>query len=198
MRVKKGLLVLAAVALPLTSVALLEGTAVAKKVTGTGTPTCHFGGTISFSPPLTPNGSTSVKKEVTTVSAQFSSCVGGSPAASATSVSVKPIKSKTAKGAAGGSCASFDSSAGTIVVKVKVNWAGEKPSKFDISGLTPGVNGEGEVGFTGGFTAGGSYAGSGTVAVYLTTASSNAIATCGGGTSVSSLSIDSASSTSTI
>jgi hypothetical protein len=198
MRIRKIFIVAAVLALPLATMALLEGTAVAKKVTGSGTTTCKIGGTISFSPPLTPGGSTSIKKEVTTVSATFSSCAGGMPVGSTPSVKVKPVKIKTAKGAAGGTCASFTSNASTTTLKVKVNWAGEKPSKFDVVGLNPGANLESEVGFTGSFTVSGSYGGSGSLGVYLTTASSNAIATCGGGTSVSSLSIDSSTSSGSI
>jgi hypothetical protein len=186
---RKGLLVLTAVMLPLATVALLETTAFAGKVTGAGTTTCNFGGTINFNPPLTKSGSTSIKKETTTVNATLGSCSGGTPVGSATSVQVKPIKTKTTpKGSAGGSCSSFTTASQTAVVKVKVNWAGEKPSKFTISGLTAGVNGSGEVGFTGSFPVSGSYAGTGSVAVYLTQASSAQIATCSG--SISQLQID--------
>src|SRR5580658_1300346 len=118
MRVKKGLLVLAAFALPLGSVALFQTSAFAGKVTGSGLTTCSFGGTISFNPPLTAAGSTSIKKETTTVTATLSSCSGGSPAAPASTVSVKATKTKTAKGKAGGSCSSFTTASSTAVVKV--------------------------------------------------------------------------------
>lgn len=76
MRIKKGLLVLAAVTLPLASVVMLEGTAFAGKTTGTGTPTCHFGGTINFSPGLQPGNGSPASKETVTVSATLSSCSG--------------------------------------------------------------------------------------------------------------------------
>jgi len=185
---KKGLLVLIAVALPLASVALLEGTAVAGKVTGSGMTTCNFGGSINFNPPLTKNGTAGVKKEVTTVTASLGACSGGSPAAVASSVAVKPIKTKTPKGQNGATCSSFDSASATASVKVKINWNGEKPSKFTVQGLHPAVNGAGELGFTGSFSVAGSYPGTGNLGVFLTPASSNAIATCSG--SVSSLQID--------
>jgi hypothetical protein len=188
MRLRKSLLVLTAVMLPVASIALLEGTAFAKKVTGTGTTTCSFGGTIDFNPPLSENGTPGVKKEVTTVSATLGTCSGGTPVGAATSVAVKPIKTKVAKGSNAGTCSSFESNSSTIAVKVKVNWAGEKPSKFTVQGLHPAVNGEGEVGFTGSFAVGGSYAGTGSLGVYLTPASTQAIGTCSG--SISSLSID--------
>jgi|HubBroStandDraft_5_1064220.scaffolds.fasta_scaffold415532_2 hypothetical protein len=194
MRLRKSVLVLTAVMLPIATIGLLEGTAFAKKVLGTGNPTCHFGGTINFNPPLSKNGTPGAKKEVTTVNASLSSCSGGSPAAPASSVAVKPIKTKTAKGANGGTCSSFTSAAGTAKVKVKINWTGEKPSKFSVDGLHATVNPEtGEVGFTGSFPVAGSYGGTGNLAVYLTTASSTAIATCSG--SISSLAIDRSSST---
>src|ERR1700691_2883865 len=75
-RLKKTLLVLTAVVLPLASIALLEGTAVAGKVTGAGLTTCKFGGTINFNPPLTENGTPGVKKEGTTVRAAPRDCSG--------------------------------------------------------------------------------------------------------------------------
>jgi len=193
---RKILMGILAIALPVGTVAAVQGTAFAGKVTGTGTPTCHFGGTIAFNPPLSAAGTPGVKKEVTTVAATLAGCTGGTPAAVASSVSVKPIKTKVAKGQNAGTCSSFDSSASTIVVKVKINWNGEKPSKFNISGLSPGVNGMGEVGFTGHMTVGGSYAGSGSLGVYLTPASSSAIGTCSG--SISTLNIDQSQSSSTL
>jgi hypothetical protein len=190
---RKILMGVFALALPIGSIVGLSTAASAGKVTGTGNPTCHFGGTISFNPPLTKSGSTSIKKETTTVTASLSSCSGGTPAAPASTVAVKPIKSKTAKGKVGGSCGSFTTSAGTAQVKVKIKWTGEKPTSFGVDGLHASVNTEGEVGFTGSFPISGSYAGTGNLAVYLTAASSTAIATCSG--SISSLSIDRTTST---
>jgi len=192
---RKILMGVLALALPVGTIVGLSTAASAGKVTGTGSTTCSFGGTISFNPPLTKNGSTSTKKETTTVAATLGTCSGGTPVGHATSVAVKPIKTKTAKGKAGGTCSSFDSSASGVVVKVKVNWNGEKPSKFDISGLHIAVNSEGEVGFTGTFSNAGSYAGSGHLGVYLTAASGNQIATCSG--SVSTLTIDHSTSSGT-
>jgi hypothetical protein len=188
MRLRKSLLILTAVMLPVASIALLEGTAFAKKVTGTGNPTCNFGGTISFNPALSSAGTPGSKKEITTVTATLGSCTGGVPAPPASTVAVKPIKTKTAKGANGGTCASFTTASQSAKVKVKINWTGEKPSKFTVIGLKAGINGSGEVGFTGSFPVAGSYAGTGNLAVFLTPASSTAIATCSG--HISSLTID--------
>ena len=196
MKIRKCLLVLAAAALPLSSVALLEGTATAGKVLGTGSPTCSFGGTLTFNPPLTAAGSTSVKKEVTTVSATLMGCSGGTPVPGTTAASIKPIKTKTPKGQAGATCSGFESNATTVSIKAKVKWAGEKPSKFVISHLSVVINGEGEAGFSGSFPVSGSYAGTGTVHAFLTQASSTEIATCAG--SISSLQLDSSTSSGTL
>lgn len=196
MRMKRYVMVFTAVMLPVATMTLLEGTAFAGKVTGSGTTSCHFSGSISFDPPLTAAGSPTVKKEVTTVDATLSGCTGGTPVGPSTTADIKPIKTKTAHGANGGTCASFESNASSTVLKATVKWAGEKPSKFEISGLHEGVNGEGEVGFTGSFSVSGSYAGSGSVAAYLTPASSSAIVECSG--SISSLSLDATTSSGSI
>jgi len=194
---RKILMGVFAIALPFGTIAgFTSGTAFAGKVTGTGTTVCSFGGTINFNPPLTQNGTAGVKKETTTVNATFGSCTGGTPVGSATSVSVKPIKTKTPKGQNGATCAGFSSNASSVVVKTKVNWAGEKPSKFNISGLTVSFNGLGEAGFTGSFPVNGSYAGTGSVAVYLTTQSTSDIVGCTA--PVSTLNIDSSQSSSHI
>ena len=92
MRIRKYLLVLAALTIPLASVTLLEGAASAGKVTGAGTTSCHFGGTISFNPPLSSAGTPGVRKEVTTVNANLSGCSGGTPPGPpGSTVAVKPI-----------------------------------------------------------------------------------------------------------
>jgi len=194
---RKILMGVFALALPLGTIAGFGTAASAGKVTGTGNPVCSFGGTISFNPPLTAAGSPTVKKEITTVTTSLASCSGGSPKAPASTVVVKPIKTKSAKGKNGGTCSSFESGAGTAVVKVKIAWTGEKPSKFNISGLKETVNTTtGEAGFTGSFSVGGSYGGTGHLAVFLTQASTAKIAGCVG--SVSSLSIDRAHSSGTL
>ena len=194
---RKILMGVLALALPIGTVAALQGTASAGKVTGTGNPTCGFSGTINFNPPLTQPGTPGVKKETTTVSANLTGCSGGSPAAPASVVSVKPIKTKTSpKGSNGATCSGFAGNAGSVTVKVKINWAGEKPSKFNISGLTVAFNTSGEAGFTGSFPVSGSYAGTGNLAVYLTNASTNAIVSCSA--PVSQLQIDSSTSSSSL
>jgi hypothetical protein len=185
-----------ALALPVGTVLATQTAASAHKVTGSGSTQCHIGGTISFNPPLTSAGSTSIKKEVTTVNASLSSCTGGTPPGPNTTAKIKPVKIKTVKGTAGGTCASFASNAKTTDLKVTVKWAGEKPSKFDVNGLNADFNIEGEAGFAGSFSVSGSYAGSGTVQAYLTPSSTSAIVACTG--SVSSLQLDSSTGTVTV
>ncbi len=163
MRTKKGLFVLAA-ALPLASVVLLEGNAVAKSLTGTGTVSCHISGMLQFSPGLTPNG-TAASKEVVTVSSQLEDCSGGSPAASPGTTVTKPIKSKATKvdkTKIAGSCKSAASTSATV--KGKQTWnGGVKPSKFVLSDVKFGLDSNGEVDEVGTASTTGSYAGGGTV-----------------------------------
>jgi hypothetical protein len=198
MRIRKGLLILAAVSLPIASVTLLEGTAFAKKVTGSGLTTCHVSGTITFNPPLSSAGTPGVKKTITTVTANAIGCSGGTPVPGTTPLTVKPIKAKVAKGSNASTCSSFTSAASTITVKGKVGWSGEKPSKFAVpsGGLHIAINGMGEAGFTASVPVTGSYAGSGSLAVYLTQADSTTIASCTG--SISTVHFDSTQSTTTL
>ena len=197
MRTKKTLLILASLLLPLASVVLLEGPAGAGQVTGTGAVTCHISGTLSFNPPLTPHG-TQASKEVITVSSSLSNCSGGTPAASPGTTVTKPVKVKgTGKPKISGSCAAAASQSGPgTTVKGKQNWNGVKPSKFILSGVKFGLDGNGEVDETGSVTTTGSYAGSGTVHIDFDSSSSSALLACVGGSgSVSSATIDPANST---
>ena len=195
----KSWFVLAVAALPLASVVLLEGTAVAGKVTGTGAVVCHVSGNLTFDPPLTPNG-TKAGKEVVTVSSSAVDCSGGSPPASPGSTVSKPIKTmatKVGKTKIAGSCKSAASS--SAMVKGKQNWnGGVKPSKFELSGLKFGLDSNGEVDEVGTSSTTGSYAGSGRVHIDFNSSSSAALEGCELGTSsapVSSATIDEANST---
>ena len=197
MRTKRGLFVLAVAALPLASVVLVEGSAAAGKVTGSGVVTCHVQGTLSFNPPLTPNG-TPASKETITVSTSAVNCSGGTPAASPGSTVTKPVKIKgTGKPKISGSCKASASSTTGATVKGKQNWnGGVKPSKFVLSNVKFGLDGNGEVDETGTATTTGSYAGTGTVHIDFNSSSSNAFLACVGGSgSVSSATIDEANST---
>ena len=199
MRIRKGLLVLAAVALPVSSVLLTEGTAFAGKTTGAGSTTCHITGSITFSPPLSSAGTPNVKKSITTVNASLTGCSGGTPAPTGAALTIKPIKTKTAKGSNAATCSGFAGASSTAVVKSKVAWTGGttlKPSKFTVSGLHVSINGMGEAGFTGSAPVSGSYAGTGSIAAYLTQADSTAIATCSG--SISTVHFDTSQSTATL
>jgi hypothetical protein len=198
MRTKKGLLILAVAALPLASVVLLEGTAVAGKVTGMGAVVCHVSGRLSFDPPLTPNG-TAASKEVVTVSSSAVHCSGGTPAASPGATVTKPIKTKATKVGktkVAGTCKSASSTSATI--KGKQDWNGVKPSKFVLSGLKFGLDSNGEVDEVGTSVTTGSYAGNGRVHIDFNSSSSSALEECELGTSsapVSSATIDETNST---
>jgi len=193
-----------AVALPLTSVAFLEGTAVAKTPVGTGPVTCSVGGSASFSPALTPTG-TSASKELVTVSLTAGHCSGGVPAQTSGSTLTKAIKikaTKTGKTKIAGACSAFASNAKNVTVKTKWTWTGAKPSKTVIVGLELAGNGVGEIGFTSGtFATSGSYSGSGHAAVFFNSAGSEALTACIAGSSttpVSIATIDSSQSTITV
>ena len=198
MRTKKGLFLLGVAVLPLASVVLVEGSAAAGKVTGTGAVVCHVQGTLSFNPPLTPNG-TAASKEVVTVSTTAVNCSGGTPPASPGSTQTKPIKTKgtkVGKTKISGSCASASKTSATV--KGKQNWNGVKPSKFLLSNVKFGLDGNGEVDETGSVTTTGSYAGSGAVHIDFNSSSSTALEACTLGTSsnpVSMVTIDEANST---
>ena len=81
-------------------------------------------------------------------------------------------------------------------MKIKIKYSNVKPSKSTITGLHVSINGLGEAGFTASGPISGSYAGTGSLAVYLTQADSTAIATCSG--SISMVHIDQSQSTATL
>ncbi len=205
MGIRKCVMALTALALPIASVALLEGTAVAKTALGTGAVSCHLSGGVTFSPPLTPAG-VSASKEVVTVNIAATGCSGGAPPQSSATITTKALKikaTKTGKTKIAGSCNDFATAAKTISVKSKWAWASPaKKTKTLISNLSEGVNGEGEVGFSSSsVSVSGSYGSSGSVAVYFTPTSSDAILGCVAGSSsaqVSSLTLDTSSSSATL
>jgi hypothetical protein len=192
---RKTVMVACAVVFPIAGVTLLTaGPAFAGGTTGTGSVTCHLGGTVNFDPPLSTNGSPA-SKEVTTVDPVLSGCSGGTPSASSGgTLSIKAIKTPgTGKPKTAGQCSSFDSSAGTADIKSTTSWAnGAKKSKGLISGLHIQTSGS-EVGFNGSGSESGSYAGTDSASLYFTSSSSSAIEHCTG--SISSLTIDSSDST---
>jgi len=194
MRRSKILMGVLALALPIGTIAATQTAAFAKTPVGTGSVSCTISnGTLSFNPPLSATGEAGAKKESTTVSATLTGCSGG---ATATSISVKTIKTKATKGTNAGACSAFETGAGSAKVKATIEWAAVKKSKFNLAGLSGGVNGIGELGFTGNFSVKGSYAGTGSLAAYLTSASTNELQTCSG--SISTLQLDPATSNSTL
>ena len=67
MRLRKSAMVVGAILIPLATITLVGGTAFAAKVTGTGSVTCNVGGTATFNPPLSANGSPASKEVVAPV-----------------------------------------------------------------------------------------------------------------------------------
>jgi hypothetical protein len=194
MGVRTGLTVLVAAALPLASVSLLEGTAHARGLpTGSGTITCHVGGTINFSPLF--QNATPERVNITSIDLVGSgSCRGQS--SSPSSITFKPIKVKLPKGLPVETCAGGPLWSNTTVSKGEVTWNNVKPSKFIVNGMRTSLNDEHETGFTAHPAVKGSFAGSGTLAVYLTEAETNAVAACSEG--LSTVNIDPATSTATL
>jgi hypothetical protein len=209
MRIRRFLMVMSAVALPLASVALLEGTASAKSVTEGGTLTCAVGGSASFDPALTPGGEAAPpgpKKEIVTIALSLSGCTSsnanpatpGAPGGT-TAVAAKAIKIKaTGSPKTVGSCSSFATASATISVKTQERWSnGTKKTKVTLGNLTVAGHGS-EIGFDASGTASGSWAGSTSAGAYFTQDSTNAIEACEENTSsapVSSLNFDNTDST---
>lgn len=99
MRIKRGLLVLAAMTVAFaTTMAFGDGTAFAGKMTGQGSTTCVVGGTITFDPPLTMNGTPNEKRTTAYVTASLNACSGGTPVGSSKGSNVKTIKQNVPKG----------------------------------------------------------------------------------------------------
>jgi hypothetical protein len=207
MRIRKALIVAGALALPLSSVTLLEGPAFAGKVAGGGQIVCPIGGTISFSPPLTPNGTPGSKEVITVTTTPGSGpCRSGSPAATPAQTSgtttTKPVKIKgTGHPKRVGACSMFTSASSTAVVKSKINWNNPvEPTKTVLSNGTSITVGS-EVGTQTTGTASGSYPGSATTRAVFNQSSSNAIVACIEDTSsapVSTLTLDPTQSSSTL
>ena len=203
MRLRKSAMVVGAVLIPLATVTLVAGPAFAAKVTGSGAVTCNVGGTATFNPPLSENGSPASKEVVTLSGVTLSGCSGGTPSASAGgSITIKPLKIKgTGKPKMSGSCSNLAGSVSTILAKTKTSWTnGAKPTKTVESNFKIAVGSgasAGEEGFASqAGTASGSYAGSGSVTAYFTKTSSSAfIAACGGSSTLSTAQIDATTST---
>jgi hypothetical protein len=100
----RNLLFGAAVILPIAGIVAAVGPAAAgaRTVKGTGTVTCALGGDVTFTPPLTPDGTPGDKNEVVQFNLSASDCAGlpsnsPQPGPTGATVTVKPIKFKDDK-----------------------------------------------------------------------------------------------------
>jgi len=207
------LAVVAAVAVPVAATVATAGPAAARKLVPTGSVTCAFGETITFSPALVPSvaGSPAPYDKITISPANLSGCTGTTkPSGEVPQVGAgtKPVVLKW-KGSKfdgtlySGSCQQF----ATFVwpkLKTKYNWtlANVHLKGSKVSGLIEeGALGPGGVlafDFTNG-VATGSFAGMVSVDANLTPASSDALEACkANGPPVPSLVVDPTTSTITV
>ena len=212
--IRKALIVAAAIAMPFSTVAIVGSAlpAGAKTPNGTGSVLCVVSGTVSFNPALTPGqGTPGYKDEIVTISLSGSGCSGPSsntplPNPTTAAIATKPAKikaTKVGKVKYAGGCNNFATGAGSLTVKSVIGWSGgaaEKGSKTTLGNVTASTDAAGNVGFTASGSGSKSYAGSDSAGVYFTTASSNAIVTCVGGSGppISSLNLDPTYSTITV
>ena len=184
---RKLMLAAAALAVPVSMIAI-PGVASAAK-TGTGTVTCTgITGSISFKPALKTTGPFSA--ESSTAKFTLSGCSGGSPAPSG-----GKVKQTLSSATSTNSCTSLATSAKESIT---VKWKGAAPSTTAFPGYTTGTggpdNGEGFI-LTGG-TVTGSYAGTGAKASAFSNMSQSAIlAACGTSKGLTKLTIVGGSST---
>jgi hypothetical protein len=202
-------LLLAAVAvLPGAGLVVAAGPASAASTpTGIGTITCAVGGDITFTPPLTQDGTTGYKNEIIQFNLEPSNCTGPDtntpqPTPTSATATTKPIKVKDltmGRTKVAGACGNSDFNP-TIVLKSSLAWVGTavKKTTTDIGPMTS-TSSNTEPGLMGSGTSKRSYAGDdASAALYIETASAQQIqSVCGsGGTgSLSELSLDNTTST---
>lgn len=191
---RKIVLVAAAIAFPISMVAVTGGIASAKgKVNGTGTVTCTtISGTIKFNPALKTTGPFTT--EQASIAVKIGGCSGGTPNPT------KGIVKENLNPGTSNDCTSLATSAAEML---SVKWAGKlNPSVTAFSGYTTGTNGSGDAGFilpnSGGTgTTTGSFAGSGAhAAAYSNMTEAQILAACGSPSGLKSLKVTSGNSTS--
>jgi YVTN family beta-propeller protein len=207
---RRTLLVVAVVILmPLALVVAVASPASAKVITPSGNVTCDVGGSLTFSPPLTPgNGTPNVPNEVVSTNLALSSCTGSSdpvgqvPTAS-TSVVTKAIKIKAVKIGRtkyAGGCNTFASAINASSIKSTITWNnGIQLTKTTLSNPLLRTGGaETNIGALGSATK--SFTGSGSLNAFLSSASTRALGICliGRGSSLSSVAFDSSTSSITL
>ncbi len=195
MNVRKLMLGVAVIGLPLGAMSAVAatGVAMAKAINQPGTLDCaKITGTVTFTPPLSNTAQTVQTKTVTTLT----NCTP-------TGGGLKPKKgsSTSTTTTANDDCAML-ATGSTTPFTLTTKWAPGtkiKPTKSTVSGLSPATNGAGDAGFqlpnTGGTSSGtGSYLGSdggasGTAQAFTNETSAQIAATCTGATGLKSLKI---------
>ncbi len=159
-----------------------------------GSLTCQITGGLAFNPPLTPNGTAGVGKEVVTPTESLTGCTGTSTSpglvpSQSSSVVTKPINIKATtvgRTKIAGSCTTIDASLAGATVKSTINWPnGIKSTKEVLSVdalLPPDPVVDGEQGLQATGTATKSFAGDITTTSYLDQASTSALQNCASGT----------------
>ena len=184
---RKLLLAGAAIALPISTVAI-SGVASAAK-TGTGKVTCStITGSISFKPALKTTGPFTTEKSSAKIT--LSGCTGGTPTPSGGKVS-QTLSSATSTN----NCTSL--ATGTSE-QITVKWKGGiAPTTTAFPPYKTGTNGAGDAGFVlSGGTTTGSYAGSGaTASVYSNMTEAAILAACGTSKGLAKLTLSSGTST---
>jgi hypothetical protein len=204
----RKLLLTAAAVLPGAGIFAAAGpTWAASTPTGIGTINCAVGGDITFTPPLTQDGTAGYKNEVIQFNLEPSNCTGPDtntpqPTPTSATATTKPIKVKDLKMGrtkVAGACGNSDFNP-TIVLKSSLAWVGTtiKQTKTDIGPMTS-TSSATEPGLMGSGTSKGSYAGDdASAALYIDTVSAEQIqSVCGSGGSgfLTELSLDSTTST---
>jgi hypothetical protein len=207
----RKLLLAAAVVLPGAGVFAAAGPASAASTPiGIGTINCGVGGDITFTPPLTQDGTPGYKNEVVQFNLEPSNCTGPGtntpqPTPTSATATTKPIKVKDikmGKTKVAGACGNSDFNP-TIVLKSTLAWVGTtiKDTKTDIGPMTS-TSSATEPGLMGSGTSKKSYAGddaSATLYIDMPSAQQiQSVCATGGTGSLSELSLDSTTSTLTI
>ena len=162
------------------SVILVGGSAGAMTPVGTGSVQCTLTGSLTFNPPLTPNG-TPASKEVISTNLTVSSCSGGTPVQTTATEVVKNAKvpGVNRPKTAGGCVQTFYTQASSIEMKTKITWGAPAKTTKAILGnasLSQTTFGIEQLSLTGSST--GSYAGGSALTIAFDQPSSAALDAC--------------------
>jgi YVTN family beta-propeller protein len=201
--------VAAAILMPSILVVAVATPASAKVITPSGNVTCQVGGSLGFSPPLTPgNGTPNVSDESVSITLALSNCAGssnpvGQVPTDSTSVVTKAVKIKAVKIGRtkyAGGCNTFGSAIKATSFKSTITWNnGIKLSKTTLGNVQLNeIAPENAISANGSATK--SFDGLSFLNAQLDSSSSTALGTClvGSGPSVASVTFDSSTSSITL